>query len=113
MFRFENVDQRGGVQGLVKALVGTYNFQWYEQFHIGRKLKALKAILQRWNKEDFGKAEKRKKAVLKKLADWGVLEVQRPLNQVEVEMKFGDLEDFKNGSFFRRLFGDKDLESLT
>ena len=81
--------------------------EWWQSIDVSRsgsyvlmeKRKALKVKLKRWNKEEFGRVEERKKLALKKIAHWDGVETQRPLSSREMENKVEALEDFKRWAF--------------
>lgn len=63
--RFENM--RLKVDGFVEkvhAWQDSYNFQGSPGYRIAKKLRALKVDLKKWNEEDFGNVEEKKKQVM-------------------------------------------------
>ena len=65
--------------------------------------------LKRRNKEAFGRVEGNKKATLKRITLWDTVETQRALSISEMEAKVEALEDLKDGLFWKKRHGGRNL----
>ena len=94
--RFENMWlKEEGFKGLIENWWKSFELSGMSSFRVVEKLEALKLKLKNWNKEIFGRVEKRKIPALQKVAFWDTLGAQRPLTQDELGKKAEEVEDFK------------------
>jgi len=74
----------------------SYRFQGSPSFIFSQKLKALKIDLKRWNDQEFGNVEFRKKMHMEELCALDSLEEQRGLTPEEKARKSGVIRDLEN-----------------
>jgi hypothetical protein len=74
----------------------SYRFQGSPSFIFSQKLKALKIDLKRWNDQEFGNVEFRKKMHMEELCALDSLEEQRGLTSEENARKSGVIIDVEN-----------------
>jgi hypothetical protein len=85
-----------GVVDRVRLWWESYRFQGSPSFIFSQKLKALKIDLKRWNDQEFGNVEFRKKMHMEELCALDSLEEQRGLTSEEKEKKSGVIRDVEN-----------------
>jgi hypothetical protein len=96
-FKFENMWLKAeGFMDRVRIWWESYRFQGSPSFIFSQKLKALKNDLKRWNEQEFGNVELRKKMHLEELCALDSLEEQRGLTPEEKERKCGVIRDLEN-----------------
>ena len=109
-FRFENMWLKvEGFSDLLKSWWEGDNFSGSSSFILVEKLKVLKAKLKEWNRDIFGKVEYRKDLVWSK---WSFRMLRRrladrPWKSWKLEKKRG--KNIKNGFYFKRSRGGKNL----
>jgi len=74
----------------------SYSFQGSPSFIFSQKLKDLKIDLKRWNDQEFGNVEFRKKMHMEDLCALDRLEEQRGLTPEEKARKCGVIRDLEN-----------------
>lgn len=63
-----------GFKDKVMEWWSSFNFEGDPRFIFGQKLRALKLEIKKWNKEELGRVEERKKKSLKKLGEFDSIE---------------------------------------
>jgi endonuclease/exonuclease/phosphatase family metal-dependent hydrolase len=96
-FKFENMWLKDeGFVDRVRLWWESYSFQGSPSFIFSQKLKALKIDLKRWNDQEFGNVEFRKKMHVEDLCALDRLEEQRGLTPEEKARKCGVIRDLEN-----------------
>lgn len=96
-FKFENMWLKAeGFVDRVRLWWESYSFQGSPSFIFSQKLKALKTDLKRWNDQEFGNVEFRKKMHMEDLCALDRLEEQRGLTPEEKVRKCGVIRDLEN-----------------
>jgi hypothetical protein len=96
-FKFENMWLKAeGFVDRVRLWWASYRFQGSPSFIFTQKLKALKADLKRWNEQEFGNVEFRKKMHMEELCTLDRLEEQQGLSSEEKERKCVVIRDLEN-----------------
>jgi hypothetical protein len=96
-FKFENMWLKAeGFVDRVHLWWVSYRFQGSPSFIFSQKLKALKNDLKRWNEQEFGNVEIRKKMHMEELSALDRLEEQRGLTPEEKVRKCVVIRDLEN-----------------
>jgi hypothetical protein len=96
-FKFENMWLKAeGFVDRVRLWWASYHFQGSPSFIFSQKLKALKNDLERWNEQEFGNVESRKKMYVEELCALDRLEVQRGSTPEENVRKCVVSKDLEN-----------------
>ncbi|XP_040989014.1 uncharacterized protein LOC121236643 [Juglans microcarpa x Juglans regia] len=96
-FKFENMWLK--VEGFGEKVRGwwnSYNVSGTPSFVLARKLKLLKIDLMRWNKEEFGLLDTKRKRLMEELQSLEEKEVQGLLSEEDKIRKFGVVSDLEN-----------------
>jgi len=96
-FKFKNMWLKAeGFVDRARLWWESYCFQGSPGFIFSQKLKALKNDLKRWNEQEFGNVEYRKKMLMEELCALDSLEEQRGLTPEENVRKCGVIRDLEN-----------------
>jgi len=96
-FKFENMWLKDeGFVDRVRLWWESYSFQGSPSFIFSQKLKALKIDLKRWNDQEFGNVEFRKRMQMEDLGALDRLEEQRGSTPEEKARKCGVIRDLEN-----------------
>lgn len=84
-----------GFKDLIKAWWQSFEAKGSDNYILLEKLKGLKVFLKNWNKKVSRRVELHKQDALKRLNYWGLIENNRPLSPLELDLQLKVVEDFK------------------